>query len=86
MIQTCYSYGPPEVIIEISDLSTCFRETPKNIQAALLLLEGVGRAEPGRRQRRRVWIMSTELGGHQTLPQVETLCQTLDRAPNLGAA
>ena len=86
MIQTCYSDGPPEVIVEISDLSACFRETPKNIKAAPLLRKRVGRAEPGRHQRRRVWIVSTELGGHKTLPQIETHCQTLDRERNLGAA
>jgi hypothetical protein len=86
MIQSRNSYGAPEVLVEISDLSARVRETPNNIKAALLLLMGVGRAEPGRHQRRRVWIVSTELNGCQTLPQLETHCHTLNDEWNLGAA
>jgi hypothetical protein len=86
MIQTRYSYGAPEVIVKIANLSARFRETPMNIKAVLFLLKGAGRAEPGRHQRRRVWIVSTELNGRQTLPQVETHCQTLNDERNLGAA
>jgi hypothetical protein len=36
----------PQVIVEIPELASRFRETPQTIEDALRLLGGLGRAEP----------------------------------------
>jgi hypothetical protein len=45
MIQAYYGYSAPYAIVEISELSARFRETPRTIKDALLLLRAMGRAE-----------------------------------------
>ncbi len=47
MIQAHYECPVPEVIVEIPELATRFRETPQTIRDALLLLRDMGRAQPG---------------------------------------
>src|SRR5258708_22172878 len=46
MIQVFYRYSSPIVILEITELANRFRETPRAIKDALLLLGEIGRAEP----------------------------------------
>jgi hypothetical protein len=46
MIKAYHNYSVPVVIVEISELSHRFRETPLTIEAALRLLSESGRAEP----------------------------------------
>jgi hypothetical protein len=46
MIHAYHNSSLPEVIVEIPELSHRFRETPQTIKDALLLLRGIGRAEP----------------------------------------
>ena len=45
MLQTYCGYSVPYVIVEIPELAHRFRETPRTIQDALLLLSDMGRAE-----------------------------------------
>lgn len=46
MIQAYCGSCAPNVIVEIQELATRFRETPQTIKDALLLLTDMGRAEP----------------------------------------
>lgn len=46
MIQAYLESSVPNVIVEIPELAHRFRETPQTIKDALLLLRGMGRAEP----------------------------------------
>jgi hypothetical protein len=36
----------PDVVVEVPEMARRFRETPKTIKEALVLLEGTGRAQP----------------------------------------
>jgi hypothetical protein len=45
MIQTDCGYSVPYVIVEVPELAHRFRETPRTIKDALLLLSDMGRAE-----------------------------------------
>jgi hypothetical protein len=45
MIQTYCGYSAPYVIVEVPELARRFRETPRTIKDALLLLSDMGRAE-----------------------------------------
>ena len=45
MLQTYCGYAVPYVIVEIPELAHRFRETPRTIKDALLLLSDMGRAE-----------------------------------------
>ena len=45
MIQTYCGYSVPYVIVEVPELAHRFRETPRTITDALLLLSDMGRAE-----------------------------------------
>jgi len=46
MIQAYHGHPAPEAVVEIPELARRFRETPKTIKNALLLLREMGRAEP----------------------------------------
>jgi hypothetical protein len=46
MIQAHYECSVPEVIVEIPELALRFRETPRTIKNAFLLLRDMGRAKP----------------------------------------
>jgi hypothetical protein len=46
MIQAYYECPVPDVIVEIPELASRFRETPRTIKDALLLLRDMGLAEP----------------------------------------
>jgi hypothetical protein len=46
MMQAYYGCCVPDVIVEIQELASRFRETPRTIKDALLLLGDMGRAEP----------------------------------------
>ena len=45
MLQTYCGYSVPYVIVEVPELAHRFRETPRTIKDALLLLSDMGRAE-----------------------------------------
>jgi len=45
MIQTYCGYSVPYVIVEVPELASRFRETPRTIKDALLLLSDMGQAE-----------------------------------------
>ncbi len=46
MIQSYYERSEPVMIVEVQELALRFRETPRTIENALLLLRDMGRAEP----------------------------------------
>ena len=46
MVQAYYGYSVPNVMVELPELASRFRETPQTIKDALLLLGEKGRAEP----------------------------------------
>ena len=46
MIQAHLGYSTPDVVVEVPEMARRFRETPKTIKEALVLLEGTGRAQP----------------------------------------
>lgn len=46
MTQADHGYSVPDVILEITELASRFRETTQTIQDSLRLLRDIGRAEP----------------------------------------
>ena len=46
MIQAHLGYSTQDVVVEVPEMARRFRETPKTIKEALVLLEGTGRAQP----------------------------------------
>lgn len=46
MIQAHLGYGMPDVVVEVPEMARRFREPPKTIKEALVLLEETGRAQP----------------------------------------
>jgi|SRR5580658_2093058 hypothetical protein len=59
MRQEYYGFSKPYVIVEIPELALSFSETLQTVTDALLLLEGMGRAEPGHSP--RLWRLKPEL-------------------------
>ncbi len=46
MMQAHLGYSTPDVVVEVPEMARRFRETPKTIKEALVLLEETGRAQP----------------------------------------
>jgi hypothetical protein len=46
MMQAHLGYSTPGVVVEVPEMARRFRETPKTIKEALVLLEETGRAQP----------------------------------------
>jgi hypothetical protein len=46
MMQAHLGYSTPDVVVEVPETARRFRETPKTIKEALVLLEETGRAQP----------------------------------------
>jgi hypothetical protein len=46
MMQAHLGYSTPDVVVEVPEMARRFRETPRTIKEALVLLEGTGRAKP----------------------------------------
>ena len=79
MIQAHLGYGMQDVVVEVPEMARRFRETPKTIKAALVLLEGTGRAQPIHLSDCwRLQLTSTGLRDSEGSPSATLTSRTLD--------
>ena len=79
MIQAHLGYGMQDVVVEVPEMARRFRETPKTIKEALVLLEGTGRAQPIHLSDCwRLQLTSTGLRDSEGSPSATLTSRTLD--------
>jgi len=88
MIREHLGSGTPDVVVEVPEMARRFRETPKTIKEALVLLEGTGRAQPVRLSDCwRLQLRGTPLSDSEGSPSATLTSRTLDDdSHNRGAA
>ena len=72
-------YDMPDVVVEVPEMARRFRETPKTIKEALVLLEETGRAQPIHLSDCwRLQLTSTRLRDSEGSPSATLTSRTLD--------